>query len=98
MAELKRDDLALTDDDLLQEFHSVASKFGRIPTWALFAHNSQISADVVHRRFGGLQDTLKQYPPGSKPITLNRHCFRLRPSVPDSPDRPAPSGVMDECR
>ena len=51
----------LSDDDLLEEFHSVATKLGRIPTWTLFGHNAEISADVVRRRFGGLQGTLRKY-------------------------------------
>ncbi|MFQ5929614.1 MAG: homing endonuclease associated repeat-containing protein [Acidobacteriota bacterium] len=64
LAELERhpkDNQPLTDDELLEEFHSVATKIGRIPTWALFNHHAQVSADVVRRRFGGLQGTLKQY-------------------------------------
>jgi hypothetical protein len=56
-----KDNQPLSDDDLLEEFHSVATKLGRIPTWALFGHNAGISADVVRRRFGGLQGTLKSY-------------------------------------
>ncbi|MCL4506104.1 MAG: hypothetical protein M1140_08800 [Chloroflexi bacterium] len=68
-----KDNQPLTDDDLLQEFHSVASRLGRIPTWALFAHNANISADVVRRRFGGLQGTLKQY------------CLWLEAHHPDTP-------------
>lgn len=56
-----KDNQPLSDEDLIEEFHSVATKLGRIPTWALFANNAGISADVVRRRFGGLQGTLKQY-------------------------------------
>jgi len=52
---------SLTDDSLLGEFHSVASELGRIPTWALFSHHASVSADVVRRRFGGMQGTLKRY-------------------------------------
>ncbi len=56
-----KDNLPLTDDDLLEEFHKVATQIGRIPTWALFSHHAEVSSDVVRRRFGGLQGALKQY-------------------------------------
>ncbi|MGB5987965.1 MAG: hypothetical protein WBG37_21865 [Desulfobacterales bacterium] len=56
-----KDNQPLSDKDLMEEFHSVATQLGRIPTWALFGHNANISADVVRRRFGGLQGTLKRY-------------------------------------
>lgn len=100
-----KDNLPLTDDDLLEEFHSVASKLGRIPTWALFAHNAEISADVVRRRFDGLQGTLKQYhlwleahhpdsPMMAELQVRSRHEVPPPPqaAVLDSPVRPAPSG------
>jgi hypothetical protein len=64
LAGLKRhpkDNQPLTDEQLLQEFHRVASSLGRIPTWTLFSTQADISADVVRRRFGGLQGTLKRY-------------------------------------
>jgi len=50
-----------TDEDLLSEFHRVASELGRIPSWAMFATRASVSADVVRRRFGGLQGTLRRY-------------------------------------
>lgn len=56
-----KDNQPLSDDDLLEEFHSVATRLGRVPTWALFGHHAAISADVVRWRFGGLQGTLKRY-------------------------------------
>lgn len=49
------------DETLLREFHRVASDLGRVPTWAVFAARAQVSADVVRRRFGGLQGTLSAY-------------------------------------
>ena len=51
----------LDDETILKEFHRVASELGQIPTWAVFAHKAKISADVVRRRFGGLQGTLMAY-------------------------------------
>jgi len=51
----------LSEDKLLEEFHKVASKLGDIPTWPIFAHKASISADVIRKRFGGTQGTLKRY-------------------------------------
>lgn len=51
----------LADNELLTEFHRVAEESGSIPTWSVFASRAKFSADVVRRRFGGLQGTLKQY-------------------------------------
>lgn len=51
----------LEDDELLSEFHSVASELGRIPTWTQFNNHARISADVVRRRFGGRRGLLERY-------------------------------------
>lgn len=56
-----KDNVQLSDDDLLLEFHQVSTDLGRIPTWQLFSHHADISADVIRRRFGGLQGTLRRY-------------------------------------
>ena len=56
-----KDNQPLTDEQLLEEFHNVASLLGRVPTWTLFSAHADVSADVVRRRFGGLQGTLKRY-------------------------------------
>jgi hypothetical protein len=56
-----RDNEMLSDDKLLDEFNRIASDLGRIPTWAQFAARASISADVIRRRFGGLQGTLKHF-------------------------------------
>ena len=64
LAGLKRhpkDNEPLSDDEILEEFHRVASSLGKIPTWPLFSAQAEISADVVRRRFGGLQGTLQRY-------------------------------------
>jgi len=50
-----------SDDELLQEYHRIASELGDIPSWALFASRGRVSSDVVRRRFGGTQGTLKRY-------------------------------------
>ncbi len=51
----------LEDDELLSEFHSVASGLGRIPTLNQFNHHSLISDGVVSRRFGGRSGLLARY-------------------------------------
>jgi hypothetical protein len=51
----------LDDNDILVEFNRVSSEYGAVPTWAVFANKAQISADVVRRRFDGLQGTLSAY-------------------------------------
>ena len=56
-----KDNVNLTDEALIEEFHRVASLLGKIPTWAVFAHHATVSTDVVRRRFGGLQGTLTRY-------------------------------------
>ena len=64
LAGLKRhpkDNAPLSDDEILEEFHRVASSLGKIPTWPLLSAQAEISADVVRRRFGGLQGTVQRY-------------------------------------
>jgi hypothetical protein len=64
LADLSRhpqDKIALSDDELLAEFHRVCSELGSVPTWAIFQSHAQVAADTVRRRFGGLQGTLKRY-------------------------------------
>lgn len=56
-----KDNQPLSDDQLLEEFHRVANNLGELPTWAMFSHLADVSADVVRRRFGGLQGTVKRY-------------------------------------
>lgn len=56
-----RDKDSLSDEELLEEYHRVATKIGRLPTWTIFGAHANISADVIRRRFGGLQGTLKRY-------------------------------------
>lgn len=55
------DNQPLSDEAILAEYHRVATELGDIPTWSVFASMADISADVVRRRFGGLQGTLQRY-------------------------------------
>ena len=56
-----KDNRVLTDEDLIKEFHRVATKLKKVPTWAQFAFHAHMSSDVVRRRFGGLQGALRRY-------------------------------------
>src|SRR5215212_8684013 len=38
---------ALTDEELLTEFHRVATALGDIPTWGRFSAHARVSADVI---------------------------------------------------
>jgi hypothetical protein len=51
----------LSDEELLTEFHRVASELGRIPTGKQFGARANLSYDVVKKRFGGMQGTLRRY-------------------------------------
>lgn len=51
----------ISDEDLLIEYHRVACVLGGIPTWTKFAREASCSGDVIRRRFGGKQGTLKRY-------------------------------------
>ena len=76
-----KDNEALSDDQVMREFNRVASELGRIPTWAQFAARATISADVIRRRFGGLQGTLKHYRAW---LEETRRMNRVRRSWPSS--------------
>lgn len=51
----------LEDHEILDEFHSVASALGKIPTGAQFRNRARISVDVLRRRFGGHRGVLERY-------------------------------------
>lgn len=51
----------LDDLQLLEAYHSVVQRLGDIPSWHRFNAEADISADVVRKRFGGLQGILKRY-------------------------------------
>jgi hypothetical protein len=51
----------LSDEELLTEFHRVASELGQIPTGQQFGARANLSYDVVKKRFGGMQGTLRRY-------------------------------------
>ena len=53
--------LPLSDDDLILEFHKVATKIGRIPTWNLVNAEAGVSADTMRKRFGGMYGFLQRY-------------------------------------
>jgi len=93
---------ALEDEEILSEFHRIASDLGSIPTWAVFAHQARISADVVRRRFGGLQGTLVAYrqwieenEPNS-PLLEQLHT-KSRHELPTPPSAPADEGSQAQA-
>ena len=51
----------ISNDDLLAEFHRVVLEIGQIPTWAVFQARAKVDRATVSRRFGGLQGTLAAY-------------------------------------
>jgi len=53
--------IPVSDEEILSEFHAVVTSIGKIPTWFLFDNKSKISSDLVRKRFGGTQGTLRRY-------------------------------------
>jgi hypothetical protein len=51
----------IPDEELLAEFHRVASELGKISTGSQFAARARVSNDVLKKRFGGMQGTLRRY-------------------------------------
>ena len=51
----------VSDEQLLQEFHRVASELGAIPSWGRFAARTTISPDIMRRRFGSKRACLQRY-------------------------------------
>jgi hypothetical protein len=52
---------AVSDEDLLREFHSVASRMGRVPTWHQLGSRASFSPDTFRKRFGGLSGMRERY-------------------------------------
>ena len=50
-----------SDDELLREFHRVASDVGRNPTWQEFSNRAKISLAPYYDRMNGRMGTLKRY-------------------------------------
>jgi hypothetical protein len=86
---------ALTDEQLLAEFHRVVSMIGEIPPWHVFTARADISSDVIRRRFGGLQGTLARYQgwldehePNSPLVAVLRVRSKHEVPTPPTPDLP----------
>lgn len=90
-----KDQPTFSDDDLLCEYHRVASELHDVPTWPVFSDRASISADVVRKRLGGTKGTLKRYrewleenDPKSPMLevlgTKSKHEIPPPPPVPDS--------------
>jgi len=81
------------DDVLLEKYHKVTTKLGRIPTWAQLAAETPASS-TIRQRFGGLPGTLEKYAawlrseqPTSPMLPLVEAKLRgSRPARPRPPD------------
>ncbi len=51
----------LSDEQLLQEFHRVASELGTIPSWSRFGSLARIGLETLPKRFGGRRRALQRY-------------------------------------
>ena len=51
----------LSDEQLLQEFHRVASELGTIPSWSRFGSLARIGVGALPKRFGGRRSALQRY-------------------------------------
>lgn len=51
----------ISDDELLKEYDKVVKRLGKIPTWNLLATEFPYSEDLIRKRFGGLEGTLRRY-------------------------------------
>lgn len=93
---------AMSDEHLLEAFDSVVRERGEIPTWHQFAASATVSADVVRRRFGGLQGTLIRYrdwlllhqPDSPYLQALQAPTSRESPPPPAPPDGLSAAGTL----
>jgi hypothetical protein len=56
-----RDKDHLSNEQLLQEFHRVASELGTIPSWRRFFALTSVGQDALPKRFGGRRAALQRY-------------------------------------
>lgn len=56
-----RDVRSLSDDELLSEYHRVASEAGRLPTVSLFESKSTVAYKTLQARFDGKHGILRRY-------------------------------------
>src|SRR5438132_10997233 len=61
IAQYTKEKVGLSDDELLQEFHSVAVNLGAIPGWHRVASLATVAPMVMTRRFGNKAGTLQRY-------------------------------------
>ncbi len=93
---------AVSDADLLAEFHRVASALGKIPTWPVFSSRADVSAETLRKRFGGIRGTLARYAawlegqdPASPLLAIARAEARLD-APPGAPMQPIVPGAATE--
>lgn len=51
----------VSDDDLIKEFHRVASELGEIPTWPTLEAKGGFNRKTMTKRFGGARGTVQRY-------------------------------------
>jgi hypothetical protein len=56
-----KDNKPLSDNDLLTEYHRIATHLGDVPTWPVFASRASFSPETIRKRFGGLHGVLRRY-------------------------------------
>lgn len=84
----------LSDEDVLAEFHRVASALGKIPTWAVFESHTHVTRKALTRRFGDLQGTITRYrrwleghePESPMLAILTANSAHAVPVPPENPD------------
>jgi HNH endonuclease len=80
-----------TDEDLLRAYHAVVEATGRIPTWAIMDAKGTVSHDVLARRFGGMEGTLRRYRAWLLETRPESTRLELLPESPhETPIPPAP--------
>jgi hypothetical protein len=90
-----------TDEELLQAYHKVVEVTGRIPTWAIVDSKATVSHDVLARRFGGMEGTIRRYRawllethPESTRLSLLPESTHETP-IPPSGSAPSPAGSAE---
>lgn len=59
--EITLQNLPLSEEQMMEEFHKVVKDLGRIPTLAQFNARAKISGDVLQKRLGGTKGIVQHY-------------------------------------
>lgn len=101
ISELEQFHPRYSDDQLLGAYHAVVEATGRIPTWAILDAKGTVSHDVLSRRFGGLEGTIRRYRlwlaekiPDSPSLALMPMSPHETPLPPTSPEAEPGDGAL----